>query len=91
MVGEHSLDVECVVQVVQVLARAGRTYDCSSILRPTNPFRRAWGRFAAKKGADSLRAVEKCKQHPGKMWVIRGPRMVPRLPSFPADKPWHGE
>ena len=38
---------------------------------------------------DSLRAVEKCKQHPGKMWIVRGKRMVPLLPLGPADQPWH--
>ena len=37
--------------------------------------RRAFARFAAQTGADSLRAVEKCTQHPGKMWVVRGDRM----------------
>ena len=40
-------------------------------------------------GADSLRAVEKCKQHPGKMWVIRGNRMLPLLPLSPEEQPWH--
>jgi N-acylneuraminate cytidylyltransferase len=38
---------------------------------------------------DSLRAVEKCRQHPGKMWVVRGNRMTPLLPLNPAEQPWH--
>ena len=38
---------------------------------------------------DSLRAVEKCAQHPGKMWVVRGTRMFPLLPFGPAEQPWH--
>ena len=30
--------------------------------------------------------MEKCAQHPGKMWVVRGDRMCPLLPaSDPAD------
>ena len=37
-------------------------------------------RFTAQEGVDSLRAVEKCAQHPGKMWVVRGERMFPLLP-----------
>ena len=73
----------------------GRRYDCFSILRPTSPFRlpetikRAWAGFCAETGVDSLRAVEKCSQHPGKMWVVRGRRMLPLLPIGPAEQPWH--
>jgi N-acylneuraminate cytidylyltransferase len=40
-------------------------------------------------GVDSLRAIEKCQQHPGKMWVVRGKRMTPLLPMGPAEQPWH--
>ena len=52
----------------------------------------------AADGVDSLRAVEKCAQHPGKMWVIRGDRMVPLLTPAakgnlgdvaPTPQPWH--
>jgi N-acylneuraminate cytidylyltransferase len=50
---------------------------------------RAWQQFISEDGIDSLRAVEKCKQHPGKMWVVRGRRMVPLLPLSPAEQPWH--
>src|SRR5205823_3384260 len=66
-----------------------------SILRPTSPFRlpqtiqRAWSEFLAETGVDSLRAVEKCRQHPGKMWVVRGRRMMPLLPLGPPELPWH--
>ena len=45
--------------------------------------------FLAQTGVDSLRAVEKCTQHPGKMWVVRGERMFPLLPFGPAEQPWH--
>jgi len=33
--------------------------------------------------------VEKCKEHPGKMWIVRGKRMVPLLPVSPVELPWH--
>ena len=70
------------------LKAEGRSYDCFSILRPTSPFRtaatikRAWSEFLAEQGVDSLRAVEKVTQHPGKMWVVRGKRMMPLLPLY---------
>jgi len=51
--------------------------------------RRAWSSFISDRGADSLRAIEKCRQHPGKMWVIRGGRMLPVLPFSNGSTPWH--
>jgi CMP-N,N'-diacetyllegionaminic acid synthase len=93
--GDHAPDILWVAHVIEDLSRAGRGYDCFSILRPTSPFRsadtirRAWSEFLAERGADSLRAVELCSQHPGKMWVIRGRRLLPLLPFGPADQPWH--
>jgi CMP-N,N'-diacetyllegionaminic acid synthase len=95
--GEYSPDIEWVVQVLRGLHSTGRPFDCFSILRPTSPFRkpetirRAWELFLAQEGVDSLRAVEKCKQHPGKMWVVRGERMTPLLPLSPSEKPWHSQ
>jgi CMP-N,N'-diacetyllegionaminic acid synthase len=93
--GDISPDIEWVEYTLAELARCGRTWDCFALLRPTSPFRtadtirRAWARFVAQKGADSLRAVEKCAQHPGKMWVVNGDRMSPLLAGGPADRPWH--
>jgi CMP-N-acetylneuraminic acid synthetase len=93
--GEFSPDIEWVEWILTCLAAAGQHYDAFSILRPTSPFRkaeticRAWNQFLESPGADSLRAVEKCRQHPGKMWIVRGDRMVPLLPDGPADPPWH--
>jgi N-acylneuraminate cytidylyltransferase len=92
---DHSPDIEWLEYTLDRLRKAHRIYDYFSILRPTSPFRqpetilRAWHEFLAEVGVDSLRAVEKCKQHPGKMWVVRGNRMVPLLPLSPADQPWH--
>jgi N-acylneuraminate cytidylyltransferase len=93
--GDTSPDIEWIDYTLKRLAADGHCYDCFSILRPTSPFRlpatirRAWAEFKAETGVDSLRAVEKCSQHPGKMWVIRGRRMLPLLPIGPADQPWH--
>ncbi len=93
--GDLSPDIQWVRFTLERLAERGERFDCFSILRPTNPFRRAdtirraWEQFISQEGVDSLRAVEKCKQHPGKMWVVRGDRMVPLLPLTPPDQPWH--
>ena len=93
--GDKSPDIEWVVWMMNTLRKAGREFEIFSILRPTNPFRlphtirRAWSLFISDRGADSLRAVEKCKQHPGKMWIIRGKRMLPLLPFSNGATPWH--
>jgi N-acylneuraminate cytidylyltransferase len=94
--GDRSPDIEWVQYTLSELTRRGRTWDCFSLLRPTSPFRgaetirRAWATFTAQDGVDSLRAVEKCGQHPGKMWVLQGDRMVSLLqPTDPAAPPWH--
>ena len=84
--GDTSPDIEWLEHMLIELRRQGRTWDCFSLLRPTSPFRtadtirRAWAQFSSQEGVDSLRAVEKCTQHPGKMWVVRGNRMFPLLP-----------
>lgn len=93
--GDKSPDIEWVEWMLDMLRARGRSFDAFSILRPTSPFRkaatiqRAWAQFSAAEGVDSLRAVEKCQQHPGKMWVVRGDRMVPLMPLTPAEQPWH--
>jgi CMP-N,N'-diacetyllegionaminic acid synthase len=95
LAGDISPDIEWIEYTLKKLEKDGRKYDCFSILRPTSPFRlpdtirRAWEAFLGEEGVDSLRAVEKCQQHPGKMWVIRGKRMMPLLPLSPAEQPWH--
>lgn len=92
---DKSPDIQWVVWMLDQLRAVGRDYEVFSILRPTSPFRlpetirRAWGRFTASPGADSLRAIEKCKQHPGKMWVVRGDRMLPLMPFSNGSTPWH--
>jgi len=93
--GDKSSDIEWVKWMFSSLKLQGREYDVFSILRPTSPFRlpetiqRAWSAFVNEPAADSLRAVEKCKQHPGKMWVLRNNRMMPVLPFSNDGTPWH--
>lgn len=95
LAGDLSPDIEWVEHALRQLQVSGRVYDCFSILRPTSPFRqastiqRAWSQFLQLDGVDSLRAVERCTQHPGKMWVVRGARMMPLLPFGPPEQPWH--
>ena len=93
--GDTSPDIDWVAYTLDRLRKDGQEFDCFSILRPTSPFRlpgtiqRAWDEFLAQEGVDSLRAVEKCQQHPGKMWIVRGNRMMPLLSMGPAEQPWH--
>jgi CMP-N,N'-diacetyllegionaminic acid synthase len=93
--GDLSPDIEWVTEALSHLRDAGRSFDGFSILRPTSPFRSAdtlqaaWRAFVADGRADSLRAVEKTRQHPGKMWVRRGNRLLPLLPLESDGRPWH--
>lgn len=93
--GDKSPDIEWVVWMLNQLKAQGRSYEIFSILRPTSPFRlpetiqRAMKTFTEDHKADSLRAIEKCKQHPGKMWVIRNQRMMPVMPFKDGKIPWH--
>jgi CMP-N,N'-diacetyllegionaminic acid synthase len=102
LASDTSPDIEWLEYTLGELSTRGRTWDCFSLLRPTSPFRtaatirRAWATFSSQQGVDSLRAVELCSQHPGKMWVVRGQRMFPLLPFGGPPKggpheeqPWH--
>lgn len=69
--------------------------DIFSILRPTSPFRtgdtikRAYKQFIENE-VDSIRAVEKVRQHPYKMWHIIDDRLTPLLfPHF--EFHWHSQ
>ena len=96
MAGDLSPDIEWVRHTLDALEAAGRGADCFALLRPTSPFRqaatirRAWAEFVSGgRSIDSLRAVELCRQHPGKMWVLRERRIVPLLADGPSNPPWH--
>ncbi|MCA8962535.1 MAG: acylneuraminate cytidylyltransferase family protein [Planctomycetes bacterium] len=93
---DHSPDIDWIEHLLRSLERDRVLPEAYSILRPTSPFRqpdtirRAWRSFVESgRAVDSLRAVEKVKQHPGKMWVIRGDRLLPLLPFGPREQPWH--
>jgi N-acylneuraminate cytidylyltransferase len=93
-----SPDIDWVRFVFERLSSAGETYDIFSILRPTNPFRRAstiqtaYQTLATRPGADSLRAVSLVTEHPGKMWVVRGGYMHPLLAlTSEQEPPWHSQ
>ena len=87
-----SSDIEWVLH-----AMAGRSEEIFSILRPTSPFRgavtirRAFDRLVELGDrADSIRAVELVRQHPGKMWVLEGELIRPLLAREDGDgTPWH--
>lgn len=94
--GEKSPDIEWVEWIFDVLKKQGRSFEVFSILRPTSPFRlpaticRAWEEFQGAQQIDSLRAIEKCAQHPGKMWQLNGEIMEPLLPlKHDSGQPWH--
>jgi CMP-N,N'-diacetyllegionaminic acid synthase len=93
--GDSSPDIEWVSWALRHLEEKGRSYDIFSILRPTSPFRltstikRAYKNFRLTPSADSLRAIEKCKQHPGKMWILKDNLMEPLLPYEIDGTPWH--
>ncbi len=95
LAGDSSPDIGWVRHSLQSLRAGGRHYECFSILRPTSPFRtgatirRAWECFGGRRDVDSLRAVERCKQHPGKMWKRQSDRIVPLLEGGPVSPPWH--
>jgi len=92
---EHSTDIGWVSYTLRRLGVGGSAFECFAILRPTSPFRteatirRAWQAFREAGDVDSLRAVEPCRQHPGKMWVIRGNLLIPILPYENDGIPWH--
>lgn len=93
---DTSPDIEWIKHLLEKICIEDITHNCFSILRPTSPFRlpetikRAWQQFSQDPGADSLRAVEKCSQHPAKMWRIFGNRMKPVMANPNYDEtPWH--
>ncbi len=77
------------------LERLEERYDLFAIIRATNPFRgpdairRGLERLLATPEADSIRAVELVRQHPGKMWIVEGETMQPLLDQSHLDIAWH--
>ncbi len=94
--GDLSADIEWVTHALKKLKDAGDPCEIFSLLRPTSPFRqaetiqRAYQAFVNDGAADSLRAVEKCSEHPAKMWRLSGNRMTPVLKNPDENAtPWH--
>ena len=79
------------------LERLDERFDLFAIVRATNPFRgpevvrRGLDQLLATPEADSLRAVERVKQHPGKMWLLAGDgrTMSPLLDQSHLERAWH--
>lgn len=92
---DKSSDIEWVLWILGLLREQDREYEIFSILRPTSPFRQsdtirnALNIFKKHPTADSIRAVQKCRQHPGKMWVMRSEKLLPLLPYVIGSTPWH--
>lgn len=91
---DESRDIEWVSHALQKLRESGQEFDIFAILRPTSPLRtastiqRAFSEFFTHESCDSLRAVEPCSQHPGKMWCISGDLLIPVLPVQPSGVDW---
>ena len=72
-------------------------YELFALIRATNPFRgadtvrRGLEQLVATPEADSLRAVELVKQHPGKMWLLSDDArtMTPLLDQTHLGVAWH--
>jgi len=93
---DRSPDIEWVRYTLERLKELGTACGFFSILRPTSPFRRAetikraWKEFLKDGKADSLRAIEKCREHPAKMWIVDNKRMYPVMKNpNPQATPWH--
>jgi CMP-N,N'-diacetyllegionaminic acid synthase len=87
-----SPDIEWITHAFEQL---DEHYDLFAIVRATNPFRgpdvlkQGLEQLLATPEADSIRAVELVKQHPGKMWVLEGKTMRPLLDQSHLDVAWH--
>lgn len=83
--------------IAWTLARVEERFDLFAIVRATNPFRgpdvvrRGLDQLLATPEADSIRAVERVKQHPGKMWVLdEADRLMrPLLDQSHLEVAWH--
>jgi CMP-N-acetylneuraminic acid synthetase len=83
--------------IAWTLPRLDERYELFAIVRATNPFRgpdvirRGLDQLLATPEADSIRAVERVKQHPGKMWIVdeAGRLMRPLLDQSHLGVAWH--
>jgi CMP-N-acetylneuraminic acid synthetase len=83
--------------LAHTLERLEERYDLFALVRATNPFRgpdvlrRGLDQLLATPEAESIRAVERVKQHPGKMWLLDddGRTMHPLLDQSHLEIAWH--
>ena len=83
--------------IAWTLPQLEERHDLFAIVRATNPFRgpdvirRGLEQLLATPEADSIRAVERVKQHPWKMWVVDelDRLMRPLLDQSHLDVAWH--
>ena len=90
---DQSLDIEW---MLHSMTEWQISTDFVSILRPTSPFVRAESialaaeKLAANPEFDSIRAVRKTTEHPGKMWRVTGHgEIVPLFPQILGITPSH--
>jgi CMP-N,N'-diacetyllegionaminic acid synthase len=87
-----SPDIEWITHALENLEEH---YDLFALVRATNPFRgpdvlrRGLEQLLGTPEADSIRAVELAKQHPGKMWIVDGHTMRPLLEQAQLSVAWH--
>lgn len=92
--GSKSSDVEWIKWAEKICKAKGIKFDTYAILRPTNPFRtkslikEAFYVFKKNK-YHSVRAVEKTKIHPGKIWKIKNKTLIPIINKKINGTPWH--
>jgi len=94
---DTSPDIEFVKHALVELSKLSKNYSQFSILRPTSPFRKANTikrafKLFSNSNSDSLRAVEKCLQHPCKMWTLEDDYIKPFVnleSSGPHNQPLH--
>lgn len=94
--GDKSSDFDWVKWILNFYKTKNIFFDLFSIIRPTSPFRdsntilNAFKLFINNyKNCDSMRAVELCKQHPGKMWKIEGDLIKPIMDGTNNGQPFH--
>ena len=92
--GKYSPDISWVKWILKKTKYVNLDTDVFFILRPTSPFRKvktlkkAWKLFV-KSGSHSLRAVQECSEHPGKMWEIKKKFIQPIIKKKLKGTPWH--
>lgn len=96
-VSDGQADIEWVRQALAKYAHRRDLPEAFAILRPTSPFRtaetirRAFAKFTLPdQTADSIRAVQPVREHPGKIWALEMGRITPLLDYKRSDGvPWH--